>query len=167
VPLHGFDVLPGPPAPRQLERVVEVARRFFPELQPLPGGGVNEPEHCRVKREPSGFDGVGGGIAVDPVSQHGMAQVGEVHPHLVGAAGSQFRLNKREPPELLQRPHDRVGRAPARPRRQRRPAGTGARAADPARNQDFASEIAAHQRQIATLHRVSAELALKLLSRGV
>ena len=167
MPLHGFDVLPGPPAPRQLERVVEVARRFFPELQPLPVGGVNEPEHCRVKREPSGFDGVGGRIAVDPVSQHGMAQVGKVHAHLVGPTSSQLRLNKRESAKLLQRSHDRVGRAPARPRGQRRPAGTGARAADPARNQDFASEIAAHQRQIATLHRVSAELALKLLSRGV
>jgi hypothetical protein len=96
-----------------------------------------------------------------------MAEVGEVHPDLVGSAGSQLRLNQREPPKLLQRPHDRVGRAPARARRQRRPTGTGARAADPARNQDLAGEIAAHQRQIATLYRVSAELALELLSRGV
>jgi hypothetical protein len=90
-----------------------------------------------------------------------------VHPNLVGAAGSQLRLNQREPPKLLQRPHDRVGGAPARSRRQRRPAGSGARAADPAGNQGLASEIAAHQRQIATLHRVSAELALEALSRGV
>jgi hypothetical protein len=160
-------VLAGPAAPRQLERMVEVARRFLPELQPLPGGGVNEPEHCRVKREPSRVDGVSGRIAVDPVAQHGMAEVGEVHPHLVCAAGSQLRLNQREPPKLLKRPHDRVGRAPARARRQRRPPGTGARAADSARNQGLAGEIAAHKRQIPTLDRVSPELALELLGRGV
>ena len=77
----------GPTAPQHLERVAEVVRRVHAEVQARARGGVDEPEHRCVKREPPGGDGVAGGIAVDRVSKHGVTQVGEVHPHLVGAPG--------------------------------------------------------------------------------
>jgi len=120
-----------------------------------------------MEGEPPGCDGVGGRIAVDRVPQHRVAQVGEVNANLVGAPRPQLRLRERGPREPLQWPHDGLSRAPARPRRQGGAAGPRARAADPARDKLLAFQVPAHERDVATLHRVGAELALQVLGGRV
>jgi hypothetical protein len=155
------------PAAQHLEGVPKVARRLGPELEPCPRRGVDKTEQRRVQRQPSGWNRVGGGIAVDRVPQHRVAQVGEVDPHLVRAPGSELRLHQRHPSEPLKRAHHGVGRPPPRSRRQSRPAGARARAADAASYQDFAGHIPAHERDVTALHGVGAELGLKVVGRGV
>ncbi len=143
--------------------MAEVARGLRPELEPSPGRGVDETQDSRMECEPPGRDGVGGRIAIDGVPQHSVAQVGEVHPNLVGAPCPQLRLHERGPREPLQWTHGGPSRAPAGPRRQGGAAGRRARAADPARDKHLAFQVPAHERDVATLHRVGAELALQLL----
>lgn len=158
---------PGAPAAERLERVPEVARRLTPELEPCPCRGVDETERCRVQRQTSGRDRVGRGIAVDRVSEHRVAQVGEMDAHLMGAPGSELRLHQRHPSEPLERPHNCVCRPPPRSRCQSRAPGARTRATDPASDQDLTGHVPAHERDVAALHGVGAELGLKVVGRGV
>jgi hypothetical protein len=155
------------PAAQRLERVPEVARRLCPELEPSPRRGVDETEQRGVQRQPPGYDRVGRRIAVDRVPQHGVAQVGEVDPHLVRSPGSELRLDQSHPSESFERAHHGVGRSPSRSWRQSRPACARAWAADAASDQHFACHVPAHERNVAALDGVGAELRLKVVGRGV
>jgi len=128
---------------------------------------VNEAQVRGVKCEASDLDRVALRLAVDRIAKHGMAEVGEVDPDLVGAAGPQFGLDQRDRPEWLRWPQHGMCRAPAGSRSKRGPARARTRASDAARHHDLSREGSAHEREIAALDAVTAKLTLQGLGRQV
>ncbi len=150
-----------------LEGEREIARRPDPELQALTGTGVDEAEQRRMERRASDAERIARWIAVHLVPEYRVAQVREVDPYLVGAPGAELRLHERHRAQLLDRPHGRLGRAPALAGRERRSTGAGPRAADAAGHENLARQLPADEREVAAFHGVGAELALEVLGRGM
>jgi hypothetical protein len=124
---------------------------------------VNQAEVRGVQRDARHGDGVLLLAAVDRVSEHGVTEVGEVHPHLVRASRAELGADEGHAAETLERRDDGARGPSAGAGRQRGAAGAGAGAADAPLDLHLAGEVAGHQRLVAPRHRVGAELALQVL----
>jgi len=96
-----------------------------------------------------------------------MAEVGEVDPDLVRPTRPEHGLDERHGPEPLERAEDRYGPAPAAAGRQRRPPRARAGPADGAVHPLLPGERPPHERDVAPLDGVGAELALEVLRGGM
>jgi CubicO group peptidase (beta-lactamase class C family) len=113
-----------------------------------------------VQSQPRDLDRVRPRVPVHRVAQDGVAEIGEVHPHLMGAARVKLRFHQGGLPEALHGAHQRL-RRPAAAWPQRRAPCSRAGPPDVAVDHFFVREIARHQGEVAALDGVGAKLRLQ------
>lgn len=153
--------------PQAGEQGAEIRGRRLAEHEALPRGRVHERQQLGVQRQPAQGDRVGRGLAVDRVAEHGVPEVREVDAHLVRAPGPELGLDERQRPEALQRAQHGAGEPPSGPGCESRPPGPRPRPADAPLHELLPGELAAHDREVAAIHGVGAELALQVFGGGV
>lgn len=128
---------------------------------------MNEAEDRGVESEPRNGNRVLAGVTVDGVPEHRVAEVRQMHAHLVGAAGAKSGLNECRATQSQKRIKLCPGWSAAAFGAHRDPAGAGAGAANVALDVGQFGKVAVDDRQIAALHAVNAKLRLEMLDGAV
>ncbi len=91
----------------------EVGGQRGVKLETLAGDRVHERQVVGVQGKARGHERLQFPIAVHRISEHRVAQRGEVDAHLMRSAGAQFRFDERRPAQRFKRPQVGEGRLPA------------------------------------------------------